>query len=89
MIEILYFTAAWCSPCRAFGPIVERLSSISDGSYSIRKIDVDADSGTTVDHSIKSVPTMIFLKDGKEIMRKTGALSETGLVEVINEAKKS
>ena len=63
MLELLYFTATWCNPCKFTEPIVKKLAQ--DNNIKLTKIDVDKDTELTTKYKILSVPTLIFLKDNK------------------------
>lgn len=69
MKQILYFSASWCGPCKAFKPVMESLSS----ELPIQFIDVDASPNTAAQYNVRSVPTTIVVQNGVEIGRAVGA----------------
>jgi thioredoxin 1 len=71
MSHVLYFTAEWCNPCQRTRPIAEELSR--DGLIDFIFVDADSEIELLQDFGIKSVPTYILLKDGKEVKRMNGA----------------
>jgi len=71
MTHILYFTAEWCNPCNKTKPIVEELNRES-AEARFQLIDVDTEGELARRFEVKSVPTFIVIKDGKEIKRATG-----------------
>jgi len=81
---ILYFTATWCGPCKMFGPIVNQVQSELP-NVNISKVDVDAAVNQQIvsTYRVNSVPTMVFVKDGVELFRKSGAMSKQELVTTI------
>lgn len=86
MLRLLYFTATWCAPCRAFGPIVDRtMSQFSDVDF--QKVDVDSSKDLSQRYSITSVPTLVFEKNGMPIARKSGAVSASELAKLIESYK--
>ncbi len=64
-IEILKFSATWCGPCRVLAQTLKDVEGITN-------IDIDKDSETPRKYGIRSVPTMVFLKDGVEVHRQSG-----------------
>lgn len=85
MLSIYYFTATWCGPCRAFGPIVSEIQAKYQGRLDLKKIDVDSDPTSTQNYQIRSVPTLVFLKDGVEVFKNSGVMSKTMLESTINQ----
>lgn len=86
MLRLLYFTATWCGPCKSFGPIADRvLSQFSDVDY--QKIDVDSSAELTQKYSIVSVPTIILEKNGMQVARKSGAMTQSDLTKFIESYK--
>lgn len=76
MLEILYFSAPWCGPCRALKPIIEKIESELDSSkVKIHKINVDDSPVETTAYNISSVPTFIFLKNNEIVFSFTGVKS--------------
>jgi thioredoxin 1 len=85
MSHVLYFTADWCNPCKKVKPIVEEINRESITKFQI--IDVDSEMELTKRFEIRSVPTFILVKDGKEIKRTTGAQTREQLEAFINYEK--
>jgi thioredoxin len=81
MKQILYFSATWCGPCKNFKPIMESISN----SIPVQFIDVDQNPTLSAQYSIRSIPTLVFLKDGQEINKKPGVLSESQVKEIWNQ----
>lgn len=78
MLRMLYFTASWCSPCRAFGPVVDSVANSYQG-ISYQKIDIDSSSDLVNTYGITSVPTIVLEKNGAQIARRSGAMSQSQL----------
>jgi thioredoxin 1 len=72
MKEILYFSAPWCGPCRNFKPIMESVSN----SIPVRFINVDENPQLAAQYNVRSVPMLVFLKDGQEADKSIGVLTE-------------
>ena len=67
------FWATWCGPCRMVAPIVEEIADEYDGKVKVCKVNVDEEEDLAMRFGIRSVPTIVFLKDGKEKDRVVGA----------------
>jgi thioredoxin 1 len=70
-MKYLLFSASWCQPCQTLKPIMEQVSK----TIPVTKIDVDTDAQTVSDYGVRSVPTVILVKDGREVKRFTGVQS--------------
>ncbi|MBP5691481.1 MAG: thioredoxin [Bacteroidaceae bacterium] len=66
------FWATWCGPCKRLGPIIEELAAEYDGKAVIGKCDIEENDELTEQFGIMNVPTVVFLKDGKEVDRVVG-----------------
>ena len=66
------FWATWCGPCKRLGPIIEELAAEYDGKAIIGKCDIEENDDLTEQFGIMNVPTVVFLKDGKEVDRVVG-----------------
>jgi thioredoxin 1 len=77
MKEILYFSAPWCGPCRNFKPIMESVSN----SIPVRFINVDENPQLAAQYSVRSVPMLVFLKNGQEADKSVGVLTESQVKE--------
>ena len=66
------FWATWCGPCKRLGPIIEELAAEYDGKAVVGKCDIEENDDLTEKFGIMNVPTVVFLKDGKEVDRVVG-----------------
>ena len=80
MKQIIYFSAEWCGPCKNFKPIMESVSA----SIPVQFVDVDENPQLSAQYNIRSIPTLIFLKDGQEVHRANGAKTKEQLQGLIN-----
>ena len=83
-MQVLYFSAPWCGPCKTFKPVVE--SASSDLGVRVNYVNVDYDASLPQKYSITSVPTIIILgATGDELYRKSGVMSKDELFRVLNQ----
>ena len=79
-IEVLKFSASWCGPCRVLAQTLKDVEGIT-------AIDIDKDMETARKYGIRSVPTMVFLKNGKEVHRQSGNMPLSMYENILNEVK--
>lgn len=87
MLNILYFTATWCNPCKAFGPVIDQV--IQEMGVSITKIDVDMNQSSVLKYDIVSVPTLVFVDQNTNtiLYKKTGIVPKSELISLISKFK--
>lgn len=82
---LIDFWASWCGPCRMQAPIIqEELADELEGSVVVAKMDVDDNSELAAQFSVMSIPTLVFIKDGKVVIRKTGVTPKAKLISMLN-----
>ena len=72
MKKILYFSAAWCGPCKTLGPIIESLS----GQINYDKIDVDNNQDLSIKYGVRNIPTLVLIENGEAKGRLVGIQSK-------------
>ena len=80
---LLDFSAVWCGPCKALTPIVERLADEYKGKVRVGKLDIDDSPAVASKFAIKSVPTVLVFKDGKESGRHVGVTNKETLLKLL------
>ncbi|MDG1894476.1 MAG: thioredoxin [Fuerstiella sp.] len=80
------FWASWCPPCKMMQPLVDRLHEELTGTAEIVSINIDQNPQTAAAYKITGVPTFVSFRNGQEVARKTGALTENQLRKMIDTA---
>ena len=78
-VTVVDFWATWCGPCRMIAPILEQLSEEFAGRVKVTKLDVDANQKTAMRFQVRSIPTLLFFKDGKLVDQVIGAVPKAAL----------
>ncbi len=88
-IQVIDFYAEWCGPCKLISPIFNELKEEfkDDEDVQIIKYDVDSESQLAVEYKIKSIPTILFMKDGVVVERHIGAISKSVILSKIEDLK--
>jgi thioredoxin 1 len=86
-IIILDFYADWCGPCKSFAPVFEKVSTMYP-EIVFGKVNSEKEQILSGDFSIRSIPTIVVLKQGHNIYESSGALFEHSLISLIEEVKK-
>ncbi|WP_295765514.1 thioredoxin [uncultured Oscillibacter sp.] len=78
--------APWCGPCRMVGPVIEELAARYEGKAVVAKVNVDEEPRLAERFGVMSIPTVIFLKQGREFDRKVGAYPAEVYSETLDKA---
>jgi len=80
MKKILYFSAAWCAPCKALSPVMDSLQ----GQINFDKIDVDTNTDLSAQYGVRGVPSLVLVENGNEVGRLVGAQTKETILNFYN-----
>jgi thioredoxin 1 len=83
---VIDFWADWCGPCRALAPRIEELAKKCDGKIFVGKVDVDQNPRTADSFNVRSIPTLVLLRNGEEVDRIIGCVPRRRVEEAIRKA---
>ena len=72
-VAVVDFWAPWCGPCRSLSPIIDELAADYANGVKVAKLNVDENPLTASQYGIRSIPTMLFFREGRLVERLTGA----------------
>ncbi|CBY80344.1 thioredoxin [Haemophilus influenzae biotype aegyptius] len=82
---LLDFWAPWCGPCKMIAPVLDELVSEFAGKVKIVKMNVDDNQATPAQFGVRSIPTLLLIKNGQVVATQVGALAKTQLANFINQ----
>ena len=85
-LQVLYFSAPWCGPCRMFGPAFNEVVAEFD-DIDIQKINIDEDQEAAVNYNVTSIPTVILMKGSSILFRHKGVMLKNQLKDLIQTNK--
>ena len=75
-ISVVYFWAVWCGPCRMTGPVMNDLAKTEIGNTTYGKVNVDENEELAVRYGIRSIPTILIMKNGKVVDKYVGVFTK-------------
>lgn len=76
---VVDFWAEWCGPCRMIGPLINELSKEYEGKAVIGKVNVDQNENVSAQFGVRSIPTVLFIKNGEVVDKSVGAVPKSTL----------
>lgn len=85
-IVVVDFYADWCMPCKTMMPLMEEINNESEDRFVIYKVNVDSDGCKDIAASfgVRSIPTLIFFKDGVVSTKKVGMINKKDFLDIID-----
>ena len=80
---LLDFYATWCGPCKLLSPVLDRLAAEHE-EFVVAKVNVDEAADLASAFGVASIPTLVVLKNGREVARNVGVLPEKRILELVN-----
>ena len=79
------YWAEWCGPCKMIGPIIEEIADEYGDKLKVAKMDIDSNTSTPAQYSIRGIPTLMIFRDGKVQATKVGAMTKGQLKGFVEE----
>jgi len=83
-VSMVDFWAPWCGPCRMLAPVIDELANDFEGKAKICKVNSDEEQDLAVKFGVRSIPTILFMKDGEVVDQMIGAASKQAFEDKIN-----
>jgi thioredoxin 1 len=78
------FWAEWCGPCRMIGPVVDKIADAYKGRAVVGKVNVDTNQEISQKFGVRSIPTIVFIKNGEVVDKSVGVAPESVLMEKLD-----
>ena len=79
------FWAEWCGPCKSIAPVIEEIAVEYKGKVRVGKVDVDLNNQIAMQFGVRSIPTLLILKEGKVVNQLVGAVPKNNITELLDQ----
>ena len=82
---LIDFWAVWCGPCKAIAPVLEEIAKEYKGKIKVGKVDVDKNQDTASRYGVRSIPTLLLMKNGEIINQLVGAVPKSNITDILDD----